>query len=204
MNKAPKLYDAWTAYQAGKAFYANAGDFFDQIPQDLNESAQFVARRLGRVIASVTNLTLGIELYLKCLAILTGSRVQKTHDLVSLFGALPSDLKTSLESRYNLKTKHLPKIPAALELFITLSASPPNEDELHAARSNRRSGKDDLRTLLSNEKDAFQTWRYLHEGRTSGEVMFYCVEYYYLGVLASVLEEHIEPLTSKLKERYHG
>ena len=64
-----QIFDLRTAYNAATAFYGNAASFFSQVPQDMGTSPVFVAQRLGRLIAAVTNLALSIELYLKSLAI---------------------------------------------------------------------------------------------------------------------------------------
>jgi hypothetical protein len=189
---ASKVFDPQTAYRAGRAFYANAGDFFSQVPTDLNDSARFIVGRVGRFVAAVTNLCLAIELYLKCLAIMSGSPVRQTHDLVALFDALPAALRTSLESRYKLKVDHLPNIPVAMIVRIATVDAPPSHDDPSIGQPKPHSSGGNLRALLVHEKNAFQTWRYLHEGGKRGEAMFYHVEYYFLGVLASVLEEHIE------------
>lgn len=189
------VYNVWTSFAAGKAFYANAGDFFSTLPTVPLEAAKAALQQPGRLIASVTNLALGIELYLKCLALLTASRVHQTHDLLTLFKALPDNVRASLETRYKLKVQNLPP-GSCFALVVRLSMGRSDEQGSHSVPDWKSAG-DDLQTLLSNGRDAFQTWRYLYEGG-GDTAKLYHVEYLYLGVCARVLEEHIDARTPRM------
>lgn len=186
----PKDYDAWTALQAARAFYKHGAVFLSLIPHDLATSAQFTVQRLGDFIAAITNLMLAIELFFKCLAIGSVSRVHQTHDLLLLFNALPLELKKSIASAYAAKTAALPNVVVATNVTLVAPDQTALSDE-DVAKMARSTGKNDVTVLLRNERDAFQTWRYFHEGGRRDQQMFYQVEHLYLAVLARALDAHI-------------
>src|SRR5437660_7673959 len=122
-NVEAKSEDPNAAYIAANAFFGLAGGFFSQLPDDLNAAAQLVNQKRGQLIAAVTNLALAIELYFKSLAIVAGVKVHKTHDLLTLFKALPKPLVESIEMVYDLKRKQMP--PHALAPFQMIITSTP-------------------------------------------------------------------------------
>lgn len=189
MPKKVVVHDLRTAVNAANAFYSNAANFFSKLPNDLESANKFVAQRLGRLIAAVTNLSLSIELYLKALAIGSRSRVLQTHDLLRLFDALPAALRNSIEKSYTSKLESLPRVPAAVELLITATPDAPRSADWDHATKAREHGHE-LRSLLFNETDAFRTWRYMHEAEPKG-VRYYHVDYFFLNLFVHTLLEHI-------------
>ena len=65
----------------------------ETLPQRLKED-------FGGLVASATNLTLALELYLKSLRIVLGLSVPQHHNLWDLYKAVPQGYKTQIEQRY--------------------------------------------------------------------------------------------------------
>ncbi len=92
-------------YNTGMAFFANAGDFLQQIPANGVDETWFTAERRAKLEVAVTNLAFSIELLLKALLLSTGRTLRtengrKPHDLRTLFDALPSEIQESIEREY--------------------------------------------------------------------------------------------------------
>ena len=190
----PRRCDPWLALRAGEAFQRNAISFLSQIPDDLDTASKFTIRRLGEFTAAITNLALAIELFLKCLAIAARARVRTTHDLVVLFEALPPTLQAAIETRYRAKTQALPVLNAATELVVSARSdwTEAQMDEA-AGKLGLRTGRDSVRELLLNEREAFEKWRYMYEGGPSEEITVHRVEHLYLMILAQELHAEIVP-----------
>jgi len=185
--------DTTMAYLAANGFFGLAGSFFSQLPQDLNASAALTYKRRGELVSAVTNLALSIELYLKALAIGTGAKVKRTHDLLELFDGLPKKLRESIELRYNVRLKDMPPDAlAAIEMSITSKPIPPTDEEIKRASAQRPSG-DDIRSILKAEKDAFRSWRYIHEAGVTGGLAFFRIDFHRLALIANTLQEHFGP-----------
>ena len=180
-------YDRNAAFQTANACFGLAGSVFSRIPSDLNEAAKFTYDNLGEIFAAATNLALAIELYLKSLAIATGSPVLRTHNLLKLFDALPQVLRESIELKFRLRMDDLEKQgdSVALHLAITSIPVPPPIESVPVPDAESLN----LRGVLDGEKDAFKTWRYMHESGPDFPVHF-SLEYGRLGVIANALQDH--------------
>ena len=183
----PPQYARNAAFQTANACFGLAGSIFSRVPDDLSEAAKFTYDNLGEIFAAATNLALAIELYLKSLAIATESPVLRTHNLLELFDALPPVLRESIELRFRVRMECVNKQEraAALELVITSTPTPPVMKSVPILDPNPL----DLRGVLNAEKDAFRTWRYMHEAGPKIPAYF-SLEYGRLGVIANTLQDH--------------
>jgi HEPN domain-containing protein len=172
-------------------FFNAADRFFSKLPRGLNKSAQAAFERRGELAAAATSLALAIELYLKALAIGFGKRPVKTHDLTKLFGELPSKLQNSIEAAYANFSVNMPQdVISAIEMFVTTTPYPPTETEETALRRQVGDCKT-VRSLLENEKDAFQNWRYVYEPDMPSGVSFIQIEFHRLGAVAKILRANL-------------
>ena len=149
------------------------------------------AQDLGALIASATNLALSVELYLKALLITLGLPVPRTHDLVDLYTRIPGDLKSSLEARY--KARPAPAKVYASALQVALSVGPATDQELDRLGDQPQSDLENnsLPSVLGRCRDAFQSWRYIHEGGVPGSVALYNYEFHYLHGVAETLRDQL-------------
>ena len=173
--------DPGVAIMSADAFKKLSEYFLDAIGRDsmCNERA---SRDLGGLIASVTNLSLALELYLKALYLLSGLQVPTAHDLWSLFEGLPQSVKSTIIACY----KKLPKAPAGIKVLqIQVSVGPFKGDPLFPDHKSDYS----LENVLKRSKDAFQTWRYLYERGKQERVLNIAYEFQYLGTIATVLRQ---------------
>jgi len=186
-----KLYDPKTAIIAADAFRNHARKFIGKLPKgSLDEAAQFSIHNLGECIASATNLALAVELYLKALRIVVGSPASEDHNLWSLFKHLPVKLKEEIETHYNqLNTKQIGKL-ASLELEISTEPFKDNneEDNNEEKLDNLNNG---LKQVLNKSKDAFITWRYIHEGAKEGEYIRYNYEFSRLELICDIIRAQL-------------
>jgi len=74
----PKL-----ALDSADSFRSLAGRFVSSIRMHVNYAWQDALADLGGLVASATNLTLAVEIYLKTLYILLGLQVPHTHNLAA-------------------------------------------------------------------------------------------------------------------------
>lgn len=120
--------------------------------------------------------------------------IPKSHDLLSLYRDLPQSMTIPIEDLYE-KTKRTaigknaafelaiacgPVTPEVIRQWDSKKSNPPSDNSLKAvlARSTRSS-------------DAFQTWRYLHEGGRDGELMIYVYEFARLNAAAKCMRAHL-------------
>jgi hypothetical protein len=143
---------------------------------------------MGDCIACATSLTFSIELYLKALWMLadqTPSKGPKGHDLWRLYDGLPQDAKGCIETLYaNATARPNSKLSTVWMHFTLLEPIPPPEV----------TGPTDplLATIIKVSKDVFTTWRYFHETPQAGVPTTRQFHFYYLGVIADVLDVQVE------------
>jgi hypothetical protein len=192
MNRpASNSADPRMACQSADAFFKYAGQFFSRLPKDLNASAAFAYERRGELVAAVTNLSLAVELYLKALAMMAGQKVKRTHDLLDLFEMLPEQTRLSIEDKYAAALRDIPAGAAsAFEFSITTTPFPPTPGEIAKAAEQRPSG-DDIRSILRAEKDAFRTWRYIHESDLSQGFAIIRVDFHKVALIAHSLQRQL-------------
>lgn len=180
------------AFQAAEEFLKNASLYFAKIPPELNAAAFFTNSTFGAFIAANTNLALSAELFLKCAARLAELSVIYTHDLLKLYDTLPVKVKAEIERAYNSRVSAIPPTgrPVAIEIALTANNKPASEDAI-AKLDALKIKVNDLRSLLSVEKDAFVNWRYFFQESPDGEVSLFRSEYVKLQLFVEVLREHI-------------
>ena len=154
-------------------------------------------RDFGGCIASVTNLSLALELYLKALYLLSGFQVPTTHDLWSLFEGLPQSVKSTIIACY----KRLPEAAAGIKVLqIQLSVGPLKGDPTFPDHKSDYS----LENVLKRSKDAFETWRYLYERGKRDRVLNIAYEFHYLGTIATVLRQTSIDMWQALRTKKRG
>lgn len=124
--------------------------------------------------------------------------MRRGHNLLKLFDGLPDKTKANLETAYKAQAKRI--VPESAEGF-TLFVTPGKTDaQRNAPRkaAKKLSGRDDLRTLLRNEGDAFETWRYLYEAQEEGKPICYQIEFAYLLMFAEMLEKSVDDVSRTL------
>ena len=185
-NKVRKLCNVRMAILSASAFQDLAITFIEPARNIEPEKAkQFLLDNFGHLIASATNMSFAIEIYLKAIISHLGTEHKNTHDLLKLFNSLPNKVRSKLESKFNKSPKsHLGKVGC----FHLHSNIEPSNKEF------------DIKSILSTSKDAFVTWRYLYES-TEGEVKDEAVyEFHSLEMFASILKEY---LLSELKNTHN-
>lgn len=159
--------DFRTAVLTGDAFFKHAMMFVNSLSPDIEKSHIQAAANIGELTASATMMPLAIELYLKALLLVYGKAAPKTHELPSLYAALPEGVKKACLTTYESFRQNEPSGTAGLELQIVnnrRNPSPKWDDNL-----TQRSSDHSLPAVLQRSSSAFVTWRYLfaintHEG----------------------------------------
>ena len=154
---------------------------------------QRAAGDIGGLIASATTLALAVELYIKGLRVLTRMPVARTHQLWSLYKQLPRDLKLAIEADYQSQTPPRKDATVTLEVALHSVGPAPKEElaQLDDGKNTVERPDNSLPAVLRRCSDAFQTWRYLHEGGPPGSITIYRYEFHYLDVAADSLRCHL-------------
>jgi hypothetical protein len=187
--------DAGVAIVAADAFREQSQAFLQGVGPASGTAHEHAVQDYGDMIASATSLALSVELYLKALRILVGFRVPAHHDLWALFKGLPKELKESIERHYaSLWDHHGSDVHTSV-------ASVGSFSKEQLAETNDADGPQDnsLRSVLKRSKDAFQTWRYLHERGNCTKISEFSYEFYYLGAAADVMQAHAVAMLARLR-----
>lgn len=189
--------DAGVAIVAADAFRDQSQPFLQRVGPDIRTAHERAVHDVGGMIASATSLALSVELYLKALRLLVGFGVPAHHDLSALFMGLPKDLKDSVEQHY-ISLGHPPGVDVHT-LTLKLSVGPFSKEQL--AERNEAGVKQDhsLKSVLKRSKDAFQTWRYLHERGDPAKISTFSYEFYYLGAAADAMRAHAVAMLAHLR-----
>jgi len=157
-----KSRDFHACLVAAEAFWRLAEPFIARIAQDVKSGVQDPSRELGDLVASAANLGFALELYLKALLELLGATVPRDHDLGRLYRALPQEVRTEIEQRYDStwRTQWSGK-----RASITVAKGPRDEPTW---KDNRKEPKN-LAPLLKRSKDLFQAWKYVFEFTQPGD-----------------------------------
>ena len=201
-RKKPNVkYDPGLALQVADSFRKGSQVLIDKIGKDTKIAIDIAANDVGGISVSATTLALSIELYLKGLISLVNTCVPRGHDLLSLYNALPNELRRSIEESYGkmelkgqtTKTHH----PAELSLALR----PDNvskKDQNESGKNNPHKKRDySITSVLERSKDMFPTWRYLHEVKDGDSIVIYAYEFERLGLIADSLQDHLISLLKR-------
>ena len=175
------LLDPLMAAQAANGFLAQSQQFVQSIPTDPAQTEAIAD--LGDIVASVTCLSLSIELFLKSLLILTERPVHAIHDLLALFDALPQSTRDAVDAEHEALIADPGEGAVSLRLVYTQDPTlrPPEPVAEPVARNNS------TRDVLERNRDAFSSWRYLHEIARRGDYVIVDYEYFQLTAVARAI-----------------
>lgn len=174
------------AIQSADAFLKLSKSFLDSVGTDMQSSHQRAVRDLGGMIASATNLSLAVELYLKSLRLLQSLDPTTDHDLWALFQGLPEWLKDSVAREYQKNNKGVPT-GVAVSFELAMAPRVPGEAEVQELNRQRPANDNSLDAVLKRSRNAFQTWRYLHEKGDSQRIVMFRYDFHFLGCAAMAL-----------------
>jgi HEPN domain-containing protein len=186
--------DGQLALNSAKAFFVLAGSFFKEIEADIESGSPRLQKSSGKLVAASTNLAFAVELYLKGFAIKTVGRAKRGHSLIDLFEALPTDVKQSIENRYNYRVKH-DRRQKFTRLEFSVSPNQFTRDENQKATT--ATPVEDVRSLLKLEQGAFQNWRYFYEKASPSGPATLVIRFHLMAVLVNSLQDLLvsAPLT---------
>ena len=192
------IYSPDIALKAADAFRSHSQIFIGSLGNSLDRAAQHAAQNLGDFIASATMLSLALELYLKALRATINITIPETHDLWALYKKLPQELKKSIECSYTKINSNNEEKLAGLELAIWVGRQPPIDDPPEVNKEKEKTDSyNDLRSVLFRSRNAFQTWRYLHEMGKKNCYVLFKYEFHRLGLICDIIREHILKIHSK-------
>lgn len=161
------------------AFHGLARQFLSSIRQHVNFAWKDAQNDPGGLVASATNLSFAVELYLKLLHILLCQPIPHTHNLLQLFSALPQDVQKALIRAYD--AIGCPSLEVACGIILQLSVRPITNDDPPPEECPDHG----LRAVLNRGRDAFDTWRYIYE-RVDQDVGTFEYEFRWLDNAATV------------------
>ena len=179
--------DVRTALVASEHFYGLSRKLLDDIDSKrIPMSIEFV----GAISASATNMALAVELLLKAAALTYGGIPKREHDLIVLFDQLPDHVRKDIEGRYDAFP--VPADGVTTSFALDVFGSTPVAKEHGGAGSRVSEPRDDsLRAVLAHVKDAFVTWRYLHEKGDPKKVVRVEYPFHHLGLVRDSVREHL-------------
>ena len=148
--------DPLIAAQAADGFYRQSQGFVQSIPVDSGVTSATIS--MGDLICSATCVALSIELFLKSLLILVGRPVPATHDLRDLYEAVPEGYKRAIRAFHRRQVTGRPGEAVSLRMVYGGDGSGPPQGPL----PDQAEG-DSVEAVLERNRDAFCSWRYLHE-----------------------------------------
>ena len=128
---------------------------------------------LGELVCCATNLSFGLELYLKALLVKSGEPYPHEHDLSKLYAKLPVKTKRPIERTYG---ELLASIPAGVHASITIAKGPADPPTWADYSKDAK----DLTSVLHRSRDIFPSWRYLFETRLEEEGPYEIHQFEYL------------------------
>ena len=172
-----------TAIASADAFISQAGAAWSRFEEDPERADETAGKHIGELIASATNLSLAIELYLKALLLERGLAAKMTHELPELFRCLPRKIQLAIEAKYDV-LRESEELGGLAGLSLHISKGPSGEQSF-----DRPPGTYSMNfmSVLKRNATAFVTWRYLfaHGPTASGSPLSY--EYVRLCFVAQAL-----------------
>jgi hypothetical protein len=196
-KNASKSQDPKVAIVTADAFRKHALIFVNDISgsNELVTVRDKAAVQLGELIASATEMSFAIELYLKALWIRCGRPVPDEHNLWSLFKNRPvKSLRDSIAATYteqlNRKMKAGQVAGINLRISVTGTMNGENTDDGgNDAVDKPRMIDVTLKRLLKDCSNAFITWRYLYEKATPGKYLIITYPFQRLNTAAEILRK---------------
>lgn len=172
------------AFTAAEAFNKHAQQFICKVNIPVEESAQYVAKDIGGWIASATQLVFAIELYIKCLLLITGRSVPKKHNLLQLYEGLAEDLKKQVHEIFESQPKQ--PINSTNSLILSVHIDNFTRDQLEDI-DRQHIGCDDysLIAMLDRYQAAFSIWRYIYEIGKRNKMVFAEYDFHHLTEVAT-------------------
>lgn len=208
MPKRPPLdgakFSPWQVLTSANAFYALSRIYTDRIPKDVTEpNPPFPA--LGDAQASAANRILALELYLKALLVGAGVQFPAEHDLVLLFGALPEDIQSEVETGYNERRVAADDPNAFVQIVLRFQLTHTPEQtvgDLPEPKDIDRS----LAGLLERNRKGFVDARYLFDQASFDAASLFVYEHLRIailcGVLCNLLETELQNRQSSYKRAF--
>lgn len=198
-----KKYEIASAIVAADAFVAHSEVFINSLPADINLAQQVAVRNIGGLIASATNLALGVELYLKVLRMQGGLSVPHTHNLLSLYSEIHDDKKHAIEDLYERSRTTIAQGTSTVEIAIGCGSVSQEAFKSWDSLAGRPTDNS-FRSVLERSSDAFLTWRYHHEGGQEGELMTYSYEFRHLQLAGRAIRAHLGVVKGLIGQRQRG
>lgn len=157
-SETKKQRSTHAALLCGKAFQKVAEGFIPRIQLIRAESSLDLSEELGDLVACAANLGFAIELYIKALLSQLHLPVPQTHDLRTLYDAIPSQVRELIESTYD---SAMPDQVRELGGHVSITVAkgplqPPQWDDYASVSLS-------LPDVLKRSKDLFPSWRYIFE-----------------------------------------
>lgn len=157
-SKTQKQLSSQAALVCGEAFQKVAESIIPRIRSLQEESSQNFSEELGDLVACAANLGFAIELYLKALLTQLELPVPQTHNLRTLFDAIPQQVRELIESTYDSAMPDQIRRMGGY-VSVTIAKGSPQEP-----RWNDYAGVPlSLLDVLTRSKDLFPSWRYVFE-----------------------------------------
>jgi len=167
---------------AGDAFLSLAQIFLQSLSNNSNGAAMDASKDIGGLLASATNLSLAIEIYLKAVLFDCGINVPHTHDLPELYKLIPTAVQKQISSAYAVLQENKNEVNEVKELVLQLSRSPlfPDDDPVLPQNNS-------ILEILSRNKNAFMIWRYAFSALTDKSNTLLRYEFLHLGLIAKAI-----------------
>ena len=176
------------AVKSADAFLNLSQPFLKKIGTDMTSAHERAVHDLGGMIASATSMSFAVELYIKALRLRVGLQAGNSHDLWGLFKGLPFGVQSAVAGRYDALR---PTGDAAIGLELDLALRPFEEADDDPEKRPSVPSNHSLQAVLKRNKDAFQTWRYLHERGDRQRVMTFRFEFHLLQTAGKAIRAQV-------------
>ena len=177
---AKKIVNSKLALISGNSFQLLAEEFIHLAEKVHPENAtEFAFKNLGHMIASATNMSLALELYLKGILTLNSVDYSETHDLSKLFKLLPETVACKIFKDFESRRKIQIGKVGCFHLYSNPSTINPDK-------------KGDIKSVLKRTRNNFVVWRYLYESEEGKPKQDALYEFNPMVLAGSVLREHLK------------
>ena len=180
---------------AGDAFLSLAQIFLQSLSTNSDGAAMDAMEDIGGLLASATNLSLAIEIYLKAVLFHYRISVPHTHDLPELYKLIPTAVQEQISNAYAVLQEDKNEVKEVKELVLQLARSPLFPDDDPVLPQNNT-----ILEMLSRNKNAFMTWRYAFSELTGKFNTSLRYEFLYLELIAKAIRGQLEVRQQTLLE----